>query len=155
MIFITVQEIIADHAEIIRGYGGLDGIRDIGLLASAMDMPKATMFGEYLHPTIFDKAAAYLFHIVCNHPFIDGNKRTGTMAALVFLRQNKVHIEFTEEQALFLEELVVDTANGKISKETIAKFFRECYQGPEISEGKPGQVFNVKTQAWECDRLSH
>lgn len=64
MIFINMQEIIDDHAQIIRRYGGVDGIRDIGLLASAIDMPKATMFGEYLHPTIFDKAAAYLFHIV-------------------------------------------------------------------------------------------
>jgi death-on-curing protein len=134
MIFITLQEIIDDHAQIIRHYGGLDGIRDIGLLASAMDMPKATMFGEYLHPTIFDKAAAYLFHIVCNHPFLDGNKRTGTMAALTFLRQNRLHIEFTEEQASALEEIVVSTAEGKMIKEQIANFFRSCYTGPEFSE---------------------
>ena len=97
MNYITLQEIIDDHSEIVRIYGGLEGIRDLGLLASAIDMPKTTMFGEYLHPTIFDKAAAYLFHIVCNHSFSDGNKRTGTMAALTFLRQNSIHIEFTEE----------------------------------------------------------
>lgn len=140
MIFITIQEIIDDHADIIRKYGGLDGIRDMGLLASAIDMPKATMFGEYLHPTIFDKAAAYLFHIICNHPFIDGNKRTGTMAALTFLRQNRVHIEFTEEQSMALEELVVNTAEGKITKEQIATFFRECYKGPELPEDKVKQA---------------
>jgi|SRR3990167_1726467 len=134
MIFITMQEIIDDHAQIIQQYGGLDGIRDIGLLASAMDMPKATMFGEHLHPTIFDKAAAYLFHIICNHPFIDGNKRTGTMAALTFLRQNRLHIEFTEEQALAFEEVVVSTSEGKMTKEQIAKFFKNCYTGPEHSE---------------------
>ena len=149
MIFITMQEIIDDHAEIIHKYGGLDGIRDIGLLASAIDMPKATLFGEYLHPTIFDKAAAYLFHIICNHPFADGNKRTGTMAALTFLRQNRVDIEFTEGQTLVLEELVVNTADGKVTKEQIAKFLKECYKGPELLEGKPGQVFNVETQEWE------
>jgi death-on-curing protein len=136
MIFITIQQIIEDHATLIRKYGGAEGIRDLGLLASAMDMPKATMFGEYLHPTIFDKAAAYLFHIVCNHPFVDGNKRTGTMAALTFLRQNRVHIEFTEEQTLVLEELVVSTADGKTTKEQITAFFRANYHGPELSEEK-------------------
>ena len=145
MIFITVQEIIDNHGEIIRIYGGLDGIRDIGLLASAIDMPRSTMFGEYLHPTIFDKAAAYLFHIICNHPFIDGNKRTGTMAALTFLRQNRVHIQFTEEQAFALEELVVNTAESKTIKEQIASFFRSCYTGPEFSENKPEQLFNTDT----------
>jgi death-on-curing protein len=134
MIFITVQEIIDDHAEIIRRYGGMDGIRDIGLLASAMDMPKAAMFGEDLHPTIFDKAAAYLFHIICNHPFLDGNKRTGTMAALTFLRQNRIHIAFTEEQESVLEELVVSTAQGKTTKNQISNFFRNCYIKPELSE---------------------
>ncbi len=140
MIFITVQEVIDDHAELIQKYGGLNGIRDIGLLASALDMPRAAMFGEYLHPTVFDKAAAYLFHMICNHPYVDGNKRTGTTTALTFLRQNRVHIEFTEEQTLVFEELIVSTADGKVSKEEIAKFFRECYNGPELSEGKPGQV---------------
>lgn len=135
MIFITLQEIIEDHAEIIRKYGGHDRIRDMGLLASAIDMPKATMFGEYLHPTIFDKAAAYLFHIIYNHPFIDENKRTATMAALTFLRQNRVYIEFNEEQTFALEELVVSTAQSKVTKEQIAKFLKGCYKGPELPEG--------------------
>lgn len=153
MIFITIQEVIDDHSRIIQEYGGLDGIRDIGLLASAIDMPKATMFGEYLHPTIFDKAAAYLFHIVCNHPFVDGNKRTGTIIALTFLRQNQLYIYLSEEQSLVLEELVVNTAEGKTTKKQIASFFRECYKGPEFSEGKPGQVFNVETQEGQYDRL--
>jgi len=134
MIFITVQEVIDDHAELIRTYGGLDGIRDIGLLISAIEMPKATMFGEFLHPTVFDKAAAYLFHLVCNHPFVDGNKRTGTMTALTFLRQNQVHIKFTLKQTDILEELVVSTADSKTTKEQIAKFFKECYIGPELPE---------------------
>ncbi|MBI3236745.1 MAG: type II toxin-antitoxin system death-on-curing family toxin [Chlamydiales bacterium] len=126
MIFITLQEIIDDHTEIIDKYGGVDGIRDMGLLASAIDMPKAEMFGESLHPSIFDKAAAYLFHIICNHPFVDGNKRTGTMAALTFLRQNGIHIQLTEAQSLALEELVVHTASSKTNKEQIARFFKEC-----------------------------
>ncbi|MES2273819.1 MAG: type II toxin-antitoxin system death-on-curing family toxin [Chlamydiota bacterium] len=136
MIFITLQEIIDDHAEIIRKYGGVEGIRDLGLLASAIEMPKAAMFGEYLHPTIFDQAAAYLFHIIRNHPFVDGNKRSGTMAALTFLRQNFIHIKFTEEQTLILEELVVNTAEGKITKQQIAKFFSECCNESEFPKNK-------------------
>lgn len=146
MIFITIQEVLDDHAEIIREYGGAEGIRDMGLLTSALEMPKAALFGEYLHPTIFDKAAAYLFHIVCNYPFIDGNKRTGTIMALVFLRQNRIHLTLTEEQTLALEELVVNRAESKTTKEQIANFFKECYKGPLPSEGKPGQIFNIEKQ---------
>ncbi len=126
MIFITIQEVIDDHTEIIRTSGGVDGIRDIGLLASAMHMPKATIFGADLHPTPFDKAAAYLFHLVRNHPFVDGNKRTGIMTALTFLRQNRVYVSFSEEQLLLLEELVVSTAAGNITKEQLSTFFKTC-----------------------------
>ncbi|MGD0665823.1 MAG: type II toxin-antitoxin system death-on-curing family toxin [Rhabdochlamydiaceae bacterium] len=144
MIFITLQEIIDDHEEIIRRYGGLSGIRDIGLLASAVEMPKSTMFGEYLHPTVYDQAAAYLYHIVCNHPFLDGNKRTGTMAALTFLRLNLVYIEFTEEQSMVLEELVVSTAQSKTTKKQIAKFFRDCFEGKDPSENQSKRKSHVK-----------
>jgi len=136
MIYITIQEVIDDHTEIIAQYGGHDGIRDMGLLASAIEMPKASMFGEDLHPTIFDKAAAYLFHIVCNHAFIDGNKRTGTITALTFLRQNHVHITFTDKQLLDFEELVVSTAENKVSKEQIAKFLEKCHLSTALIKGK-------------------
>jgi death-on-curing protein len=144
MIFITLQEIIEDQDEIITKYGGARGIRDIGLLASAIEMAKSTMFGEYLHPTIFDKAAAYLYHIVLNHPFVDGNKRVGTVAALTFLRQNNVYIQFTEKESLAFEELIVSTAEGKITKEQIAVFLKKCYKEPEILEEKIEQVLENK-----------
>lgn len=88
--FLPVEQVIFYHDRLIEQYGGLTGIRDIGLLLSALEMPKASISGEYLHKTIFDKAAAYLYHIVCNHPFIDGNKRTGAFSALVFLDINGV-----------------------------------------------------------------
>lgn len=127
MIFITLQEVIDEHTEIIRKYGGLDGIRDIGLLISAIEMPKSAMFKKYLHPTIFDKSAAYLFHIICNHPFIDGNKRTGTATALTFLELNRIHIKRTEEWLLVLEELVICTAESKTTKKQIADFFKNSY----------------------------
>jgi death on curing protein len=127
MIFINLQQVIEDHEEIIKIYGGLNGIRDLGLLISAIEMPKAALYGEYLHPTIYDKAAAYLFHIVCNDPFVDGNKRTGTIIALTFLKQNKIHIKFSETQSLELEEIVVNTAKGETSKVEISSFFEKCH----------------------------
>lgn len=133
MIYITLQGIIDVHSEIIEKYGGVDGIRDIGLLASAIDMPKAKMYGEYLHPTIFDKAVAYLFHIIRNPPFIDGNKRTGTIAALTFLRLNKTYIKFSKKQSIDLEELVVQTADGKTTKKQIAKFLKSCHQAQKVA----------------------
>src|SRR5258708_1589155 len=120
MRFLTVEEVIEIHTSVISRYRGLDGIRDMGLLLSAIEMPKATMFGEYLHPSIFDKAAAYLFHIVSNHPFLDGNKRTGTAAALTFLNMNKSPIAFNEKE---LEELIVQIAESKIDKKQLSHYF--------------------------------
>lgn len=128
MIFLTVEEIIELHTQMITNYGGLDGIRDMGLLISAIEMPKSMIFGQFLHPSIFDKAAAYLFHIVSNHPFLDGNKRTGTAAMLVFLEMNEANIKFDENQ---LEELVVKVACSKSSKQEISDFLR----GPAIKVG--------------------
>lgn len=125
MIFLNVEEVIDYHTEIINEFGGSHGIRDIGLLISAVEMPKATMFGEDLHPTIFDKAAAYLFHIVCNHPFIDGNKRSATVAALTFLVSNQIELEYDEYE---LEDLVIRVAEGLVKKEEIALFFEKAFE---------------------------
>lgn len=121
MKFLFAEEVIEAHTRIIQLYGGLDGIRDMGLLISAIEMPKASFSGEFLHVTIFDKAAAYLFHIVCNHPFLDGNKRTAAAATLTFLEMNEIELEFDEKE---FEELVVKTATGKSDKEEISQFFQ-------------------------------
>ena len=83
--FLTLDDVIEIHGEMIARYGGSDGIRDKGLLESAVATPQASFGGDYVHTDVFEMAAAYLFHIVKNHPFIDGNKRTGAMAAFVFL----------------------------------------------------------------------
>jgi death-on-curing protein len=116
MRFLTIERVIAIHDYMIMNYG----IRDVGLLASAIEMPKATMFGEYLHPSIYDKAAAYLYHIIGNHPFIDANKRTGSASALIFLDMNNIELSVNEAE---LEELVVRTAQGQTEKAEISKFF--------------------------------
>lgn len=74
--FLSFSEVEAIHTDVIANFGGSLGIRDEGLLESALAQTQASFGGEFLHPTIYEQAAAYLYHISMNHPFIDGNKRT-------------------------------------------------------------------------------
>jgi death-on-curing protein len=86
--FLSVEEVLALHADQLRLFGGSEGIRDRGVLESAVAMPAATFDGTYLHAGLFEMAAAYAFHIAEGQPFVDGNKRTALNAALVFLDLN-------------------------------------------------------------------
>lgn len=119
--FLELTEVLYIHADQIGRYGGDASIRDAGLLESAVAMPRATFGGEFLHRDLFEMAAAYLFHIVQNHPFVDGNKRTGTATALVFLEMNGVAIDADEDE---LVALVLDVAQGRADKPRVAEFFR-------------------------------
>lgn len=120
-VFLTLDEVIAIHGDQVERYGGSLGVRDWGLLKSAIAMPAAAFGGQYLHSDIFEMAAAYLFHLVQNHPFIDGNKRVGAVAADVFLTMNEYLL--TAEQDDYAE-LVLAVARGEMSKSTAAEFFR-------------------------------
>jgi death-on-curing protein len=91
-IFLELEDVLLIHEEQLPRYGGSPGVRDLGLLESAVAMPRATAGGEFLHDGLFAMAAAYAFHIAQNQPFLDGNKRTGLLAALVFLDLNGVAI---------------------------------------------------------------
>jgi len=119
--FLRMDEILRIHQDQIEHYGGDPSIRDAGLLLSAVAMPRASFGGEALHQDLFEIAAAYLFHLARNHPFVDGNKRTATVAALVFLEINGVEIDADEDA---LVELVMAVASGKADKTQIAGFFR-------------------------------
>jgi len=119
--FFTVEQVIEIHDAFLEDHGGLSGIRDKGLLISAVEMPRASMFGEYLHKSLYDKAAAYLFHIVQNHPFNDGNKRTGALTTILFLEENGIRISFSDTD---YEEFVVCVAQGQKNKERIAYFLQ-------------------------------
>lgn len=121
-VFLGLDEVIEIHNDQIRRYGGHPGVRDIDLLKSAIAMPAAGLGGDFLHTDIYEMAAAYLFHIVRNHPFIDGNKRTGAVASVVFLMMNGFETDADEDN---LEKIVLSVAEGKIDKATIAQFFRE------------------------------
>jgi death-on-curing protein len=105
----------------IEFYGGTKGVRDIELLQSAVAMPHMVYSEAYLHNDIFEMAAAYLYHIVQNHPFFDGNKRTGAAAAIVFLAINGIQIEADEDG---LVDLTLAVARGQSGKPEIAEFFR-------------------------------
>ncbi|MGZ3632709.1 MAG: type II toxin-antitoxin system death-on-curing family toxin [Parachlamydiaceae bacterium] len=120
MKFISIEEVIEIHSDLIRLTGGLDGIRDIGLLISAIEMPKATMFGEDLHESIFDKAAAYIFHIVCNDTFLDGNKRTGLATGMIFLAVNGIEIADDSE----LIKMACEVAQGQLNKQEISQILQ-------------------------------
>ena len=121
-LFLSFEDIIEIHADQIQRYGGGFGIRDVELLHSALGMPEAGFGHQYLHADLFEMAAAYLYHIVQNHPFIDGYKRTGAMAAFVFLKLNGLMLEADE---LTFETLILQAAQGQVGKDAIAEFFRE------------------------------
>jgi len=87
-LFLSVEDVLALHGDQLRLFGGSAGVRDRGALESAVATPGATFDGEFLHEDLFHMAAAYAFHIAENQPFVDGNKRTGLNAALVFLDVN-------------------------------------------------------------------
>ena len=121
-VFLTFAEIIEIHDYQISHFGGASGVRDIELLKSAIGMPSATFGGEYLHPSIIEMAAAYLYHLVENHPFVDGNKRVGAMAALIFLDLNGY--DFDASDADFTA-VVLKVASGKMMKSEISMFLRQ------------------------------
>jgi death-on-curing protein len=121
-LFLTLDEVITIHRDQVERYGGSQGVRDWGLLKSAVAMPAAAYGGQYLHTDLCEMAAAYLFHIVQNHPFIDGNKRVGAVAADVFLALNDVRFGAKEDD---YADLVLSVARGETNKSTVAEFFRD------------------------------
>ena len=94
----------------------------MGLLQSAIAMPSASFGGQFLHSDLFEMAAAYLFHITQNHPFIDANKRVGAVSAIVFLALNDIELDAKEVE---FEKMVLQVAEGKSGKETVATFLRD------------------------------
>jgi len=119
--FLELDDLLETHAFQIATYGGDTGLRDRNLLESAIAQPQATFGGNYLHTDLCSMAAAYLFHLVSNHAFLDGNKRVGLEAALIFLEINDVELAAEDEE---LVDLVLGVATSQVSKESVAAFFR-------------------------------
>jgi death-on-curing protein len=120
--FLGLDEVLEVHRELVEVYGGSHGVRDLGLLQSALAMPQAGIGGKYFHADLFEMAAAHLFHIVANHPFLDGNKRTGAITSLQFLFLNDVEIRATGSA---FERLILGVARGEVGKHQITEFFRK------------------------------
>jgi death-on-curing protein len=110
-------DILAVHDELLAWFGGLEGVRDPGLLDSAMHKPKLKF--QYEEPSLFEMAAAYAAGIVGNHPFSDGNKRTGFVAAALFLEINGLSLTVPEEEAVLMTR---GMAAGEIEEAAYAKW---------------------------------
>ncbi len=116
--FLDTETVLRLHDRQIERFGGRTGVRNRGLMESALAQPQATFGGELLHPTLADQAAAYLYHLAKNHPFIDGNKRTAFAVMDTFLRLNGARLGLPPEQAY---ELTMQVAQGQLSKDALAQ----------------------------------
>jgi len=114
--------VVLIHEGQLAKYGGAAGIRDRGLLESAVAMPRASFGGELAHADLFNLAAAYAFHIAENQPSHDGNKRTGVLAAVVFLELNGIIVE---ESPLRLYEAMIAIAERRLDKGGLAAILQE------------------------------
>jgi death on curing protein len=120
--FLTTDEVLELHDDPIATFGGTLGVRDQGLLESALAQPQATFGGQLLHTTIYEQAAAYLFRLAMNHPFLDGNKRTAYAVMTVFLRINGYRLNLSQEEKYSLVFRVVE---DKFSKEKLAEYLSQ------------------------------
>lgn len=123
IIFLELEEVLELHASLIRLCGGAEGVRDEGLLQSALEVPRSGFGNEYFHKDIFEMAGAYLFHLAKNHPFVDGNKRIALACADTFLEVNGFSVTIPQDE---LYEFVLKVASSSaIGKLEIAEFFRK------------------------------
>ncbi len=122
LIWLSADEIIAIHQAVLRRYGGAAGIRDNGLLEAAINRPRQLLAYSEVEPDLCALAAAYITAIVRNHPFIDGNKRTGFLAVYAFLDINGLELEASEEEAT---QMVQSLAASTVKETAFAQWLRE------------------------------
>lgn len=128
--FLSIDDVLRIHEIALRDQGGDPSIRDMGLLESALAQPKQQFAGDYLHPDIPSMAAAYAFHICLNHPFVDGNKRAGTAAMIMFLSDNGWCFDATADEA---EPVILKLAAGTLPKTDLTHWLRShCHEKPSL-----------------------
>lgn len=120
--FLSVDDVLLLHTDTIDIDGGSHGVRDHGLLDAAVAMPRQQFGGNYLHEDLAAMAAAYMFHIAQNHPFIDGNKRAAVLSALAFLSVNGIE-ELPEPKEL--EVVTLQVAAGELHKDELTMWLRK------------------------------
>lgn len=120
--YLSVAQVLALHAMQVGRFGGGEGLRDRGGLEAAVARPQASFGGEDLYPDLPSKAAALMHSLVQSHPFVDGNKRVGAHAMLVFLAENGVEMDLVPRE---LVEVTVAVASGKLGPEALAIWIRQ------------------------------
>ena len=120
--FVPEELVLTIHSDLLRRYGGRSGVRDQNLLQSALAQPKITVGGKFAHKTIFEKAAAYGYHVCKNHPFIDGNKRVAFVLMDIFLQMNGWDMVAHEEDAY---SVMVDLSSRNLSKSQLAAWLKK------------------------------
>ncbi|ODS31537.1 MAG: prophage maintenance system killer protein [Candidatus Scalindua rubra] len=119
---LTPEQVLFIHYRLIEETGGSHGIRDVGLLQSAVARPATTFDKNYLYPDLFSKAASLMHSIIKNHPFVDGNKRTAISAASIFLIRNGFQITASNKE---LERFTIKAASEKVELQEITKWFKK------------------------------
>lgn len=120
--FLSETDALLVHSRVLSLHGGREGVRDAGLLASALAQPGTELFGEFLHPDVPAQAATYLYHLARNHPFVDGNKRTALVCALLRLDLHGLALNLNGDERF---ALVLDVAAGSLAKEEVIRLFRQ------------------------------
>ncbi len=126
MKYLTPHQVLAIHDQAVKRFGGSKGVRDMGLVESAVGRPQATYGGEDLYPAIFEKAAALLQSLLKNHPFVDGNKRTALSSAGIFLEMNGYKLINSHEEEV---EFGVSVDNQNLTLEEIAAWLKKNTKG--------------------------
>ncbi len=125
MLYVSLEEVVFLHQKLIAETGGQDGIQDFGLLHSALERPKASFGGQDLYPDLFSKAAALVYSLINNHPFVDGNKRTGLIIMTRFLFLNGQNLEVSNQE---LVDLGLNIAKKKINIDEIKTWLEKRCQ---------------------------
>lgn len=120
--FITVTRVLAIHSYMVKRFGGSEGVRDLGLVESAVARPQSSFGGEYLYKNIFDMAAALLQSLLKNHPFVDGNKRTALSSASIFLELNGHKLINNHQEEV---DFAVSVDNSNLTLEQISTWLKE------------------------------
>jgi len=121
MSFLEKDQVLRLHRQLVEAFGGSHGVRDDGLLDSALAMPYMTFFGQDLYPSLEAKAAQLCFGLVKNHAFFDGNKRIGAHSMLVLLEANGIFLQYEQEE---LSDCVLSIAEGKMNAEELAAWIK-------------------------------
>ncbi len=122
MKIINKRQILLLHSALIADSGGLDGIRDEGLLDSAINAPFQTFDGQQLYPTVLEKATRLGFGLIKNHPFLDGNKRIGTHVMLVFLEINNITLFYEDNELI---SVILAVASGELDADDLLKWIQQ------------------------------